>query len=243
MLLSKAVEIKEHQDYVLQLVELNNQEGEPLGPSVRINPKVFSLEEIISSLQHLGSPEASEALWRLEQEKKGDFSVHIQVLREEIEGWNKLPQNAQNSLIEGQRRITGAPQADYAPDIVCLAKAVEITMSTVVFDSFRLYSKKLAQISEMLDDGLQEKFNKAHPLILYLKNNITALQLVVADLRGDRREGPRDPADDAEARELGRHMDAEVAHHRCRVPDPGDQPHLVEEEAPPRSKSTVPWRP
>jgi hypothetical protein len=138
--------------------------------STRLGKVHFSIEEILNSLHHIGSPEASEAFWRLEQEKKGDFSAQIQTLREGIEGWEKLPENAQNSLIEGQRRITGPPQADYAPDIVSFAKGIEITLSTVVFDAFREHCRQLPQLSELLNDGLQEKYKKAHALILYLKN-------------------------------------------------------------------------
>ena len=70
-----------------------------------IHPGGFLMREIISTLKHPETEEAIELAHKLAMQQQGDLSPLIVIMRKEFPNWKIFPKEAQNALIEGERRL------------------------------------------------------------------------------------------------------------------------------------------
>ncbi|MBT4146625.1 MAG: tetratricopeptide repeat protein, partial [Gammaproteobacteria bacterium] len=124
--------------YSKDIIRANNDSEPQIGNTkIHLSRHVFSIEDVIAAIENPQNPHAKEVLRQHKAVQRGDRSVVISFLEDNIPAWNWLPESSQNSLIESEMRFKDGQTLDYAPVVVGFAKAVEVTLKHKIFDVFK----------------------------------------------------------------------------------------------------------
>ncbi len=126
---------KNSASFSLDLVEVNHTSEPILGAEVSIGTTKYSVEDLLNCVRRPNGHSEWEVRFQLEMEQSGDYSVIFRILRAHIPGFQRLPDEAKISLVEGQRAVNERSR-DYSPAVVMLAKAVEVTLKQLIFDPY-----------------------------------------------------------------------------------------------------------
>lgn len=168
-LLAAAEETKNSPSYALDLLRLNESSDPIIGSHATIRSMDFSIDKILEALASTEVEGSIEIRHQLQMQKRGDHSALIVGLRQELEAWDALPNEAKMALLEGERRLGDGASVDHAPTVVTLAKAVEIVLRRVVFDAFSVQCQTDIDLDKHLSDALQDKDQKAQNFIRFVQ--------------------------------------------------------------------------
>ncbi len=154
--------------YSLDVKEFLASLNPHIGSDVTIRPMVVSFAELLNDLQQADAARRSESLAALESATRGDHSRIIVRLSQELPFWESMPTDARFSLIEGERRLNDATSLDYAPEIVCFAKAVEVCLKTFVFDRFASTCRVHMDFRKEVQLAMTDKFKQVHNFIRFV---------------------------------------------------------------------------
>lgn len=125
-----------------------------------------------------------ELLHQLMSQRQGDVSAVAVRLRNAIGSWDRITAGAQKSLLDGERRMLEGGAHDYAPEIICFAKAIEITLKELLFDSFKQRTSMDPQIRIYVEIGFQDRFRQAHTFVRFVdRSNYIEMGAMVHTLR------------------------------------------------------------
>ncbi len=163
-----ALDTKGSTTYALDLINYNNNSECTVGSQTSIKPK-YDISEIWDLVCSENAQEKEEGIFLKKMENRKDYSNIYSLLSKEIPGYKNLPEEAQNSLIEAERRINDKSSPDFAPCVLAYAKSVEISLRKIVFERFREYSKSGAfDIEFHIQVSMTDKYNKAQNFISYI---------------------------------------------------------------------------
>ena len=169
LLLDFASRTKGSPSYALDLIELNESSEPIIGSHTTIGNEQFSIDKILEALEKPGMDFAVEVRHQLSMQQRGDQSKLLAALRSDLPFLNDLPSEARAALLEGERRLVEGKAIDHAPDVVSFAKAVEITLRTLVFDTFAQQCRTDIDIEKHIHVGFQDKFKQAHNFIKFIE--------------------------------------------------------------------------
>ncbi len=154
--------------YAHDLNRANDATEPRLGVPLTLKTRPYSLEDLLTTLRLPGSDHRPDVEFQVAMQQRGDFSLIAAHLEEELPRWTGWPEEARRSLLEGERRIREPAGADHSPEVVCFAKAVEIVLKRLVFDSYKERARVHEDFEAQLEAGRSGKFPQAEVFLRYL---------------------------------------------------------------------------
>jgi tetratricopeptide (TPR) repeat protein len=170
--------------YELDVRQFLESHASKLGSTVAVRVTPFTAEEMLRTLASADESRGRELIHRQLRTLQGDASAAAVRLMAEISGWRCLSDSAKSSLLEAERRIAEGGERDHAPEIVCFAKAVEITLKQTVFEPFKRRFAMAPDHQRLVEVALEDRFKQAHTFVRYVdRSNYIELGAMVHALR------------------------------------------------------------
>jgi tetratricopeptide (TPR) repeat protein len=125
--------------FASDVIEKNTTYGNLMfGPESTLKPETLSVDHLFENTISATQANIHQIKFLLQLEQRGDFSITRSSLIRLLPRFDKLPQEAKSSLLEGERRfMSDTPMADYSTVAVSFAKAVEICLLQTVFTPYK----------------------------------------------------------------------------------------------------------
>ena len=139
--------------YVADVIAENKQGDVTIGASTSTPKSKFSMADLVDMMRN-GSHDGGQldnVVFQVEMEKRGDYSILVQQLRQNVPNFDKLPTEAQDSIIEAEHRMASSDSFDYAPVIVGFSKSFEICLYEMVFNFYRQVCQKEIDIEKTVE--------------------------------------------------------------------------------------------
>jgi|GEM_PF-7118928 len=166
---NKAESIMGSATYLKEMIEFKGTLDPTIGSDVKVPTNPFPLSEILLWLVAADEAVRAEAVQRLRSHQQGDYSDVFAKIEKEIPSFDHLPTEAKYAIYEADRRLAEGGGRDYSPEVVAYAKAVEVCMKSLVFDSFKIKGIGNVDISDEIQQASDEKFKQAVTFVQYIK--------------------------------------------------------------------------
>jgi tetratricopeptide (TPR) repeat protein len=146
-----------------------NQTTEPFfGAETKVPPDKPTREDIVAALTSTDPNRKHEITYMLEMEQRGDHSIVVAALEEELPGIRDLPSEAFMSIVEAQSQLGDNCRPDFAPCCMAFCKCLEISIFNLVFQAFRTYALALGSINESIEQAAHPDFEKANSFVRFV---------------------------------------------------------------------------
>lgn len=141
-----------------------------LGAETAIPLKRPSNEELLAAIWNNNAEEIGDIKYNFEMENRGDFSALAEKVIGTFPQVKSLPSRAYLSFLEGERLLDDVSRIDYSPAVLAFAKALEITLKTVVFDAFRSTVVGAPDFKSVMADASNKLYRSAQKFASFVSN-------------------------------------------------------------------------
>jgi tetratricopeptide (TPR) repeat protein len=150
--------------------ERNHASTPVFGAMTAIPRKRATQDELLAAILASNPKEVKELVFRVELERRGDFSPLAEALASKHPEIERLPDNAFVSFLEGERLLDDSSHADYAPAVLAYAKCLEISIKQLVFDPFRVAVTGRQDASQIFQQAKEKRFNDAKSFLQFVEH-------------------------------------------------------------------------
>lgn len=133
----QAVDTMGQPSYSADLIAANGKSNLGHLFEVKANNSFMCTRDVASAMTSVDGPGFAQFKFETEMKMRGDISPVYVAIQKMLPNWKSLPQQAQNALLESERRFIENSSSDHAPEVLGYAKSVEITLANLLFGSFR----------------------------------------------------------------------------------------------------------